>query len=329
MHEEILIPELTDVVARVAPLLGPREGGVAPLDGGITNRNFKVTMGGCDYVIRLPGKDTNLLGIDRETQRIANTAAAELGIAPRVAAFLESPPCLITFFISGREMTAAELREPETLGEVARALRAFHDSGTELPTAFDSFRIAEEYAQTATDRGASLPGELSAARDRAKAIERTVQGHPEHRPVPCHDDLLSANFLHDGERLMIVDWEYAGMGDRYFDLGNFSVNNDLTEADEDVFLSEYFGEPPDGRRRVRGGAGLGALLSHRVRARALVRALGRGPDSRRGSRRLPGDRLAAAGEGLPRVGRGHHSRRHALRGRGRLLREARQGVHRA
>jgi hypothetical protein len=94
MHEEVTVPELTDVIARLAALLGPREGGVLPLDGGITNRNYRVHFGGDDYVVRLPGKDTNLLGIDREAERLATKRAAELGIGPKVAAMFEEPPCL-------------------------------------------------------------------------------------------------------------------------------------------------------------------------------------------------------------------------------------------
>ena len=92
MHEEISIPELTEVVARLAALLGPREGGVRPLEGGITNRNFLVNFGGDDYVVRLPGKDTDLLGIDREAERARHEQAAELGIGPKVAAMFESRP---------------------------------------------------------------------------------------------------------------------------------------------------------------------------------------------------------------------------------------------
>ena len=250
MHEEITIPELTEVVARVAALLGPREGAVRALDGGITNRNFRVRFGGTEYVVRLPGKDTALLGIDREAECTANKHAADLGIAPPVAAFIESPPCLITRFIAGRELTAEELREPDTLAEVARALRSFHDSGVELPTTFDSFRVVEQYASTAASRGVAAPRELQEALERSRAIEDAVSGHEEHRPVPCHDDLLSANFLHDGESVRIVDWEYAGMGDRYFDLGNFAVNNDLADDDENALLGAYFGEPATDRRRA-------------------------------------------------------------------------------
>ena len=102
MHEEITIPELTDVVARLAAVLGPREGGVRPLEGGITNRNYRVNFGGEEYVVRLPGKDTNLLGIDREAERLATERAAELGVGPKVAAMFQDPPCLVTCFIEGR-----------------------------------------------------------------------------------------------------------------------------------------------------------------------------------------------------------------------------------
>ena len=244
------IPELTEVVARVAALLGPREGAVQALDGGITNRNFRVRFGGTDYVVRLPGKDTSLLGIDRKAECNANKQAAELGIAPQVAAFIEDPPCLVTFFVEGRELTADELRKPESIAQVAAALRAFHDSGLELDTRFDAFEVVEDYASTASSRGGTLPQELEDARGRARSIREAIADQDEHTPVPCHDDLLSANFLHDGERIRIVDWEYAGMGDRYFDLGNFAVNNELDDDEAEVLLGEYFGEPPDARRRA-------------------------------------------------------------------------------
>src|SRR5918992_1333512 len=105
MHAEFTIPELTEVVARLSALLGPREGSVVQLDGGITNRNFKVHFGGTDYVVRLPGKRTELLGIDRQAECIANKAAAELGIAPKVVALLDEPSALVTRFVAGREMT--------------------------------------------------------------------------------------------------------------------------------------------------------------------------------------------------------------------------------
>jgi thiamine kinase-like enzyme len=251
MHEEISIPELTEVVARVTALLGPREGSVVQLEGGITNRNFRVNFGGTDYVVRLPGKRTEVLGIDRTAECIANKAAAGLGIAPGVAAMFEEPSCLVTLFVQGREMTVDELREPEVLAEVARDLRKFHDSQTELPTEFDSFRLVEEYAETGRAHDSEPPEGFDDALAAAHEIEKAVRGKPTHEPVPAHNDLLTANFLRDGgERIQLIDWEYAGMGDRWFDLGNFAVNNELDDDQEEQLLEAYFGEPPDDRRRA-------------------------------------------------------------------------------
>jgi thiamine kinase-like enzyme len=250
MHREITLTELTEVVARLAALLGPRVGGIEPLTGGITNRNYHVNFGGTDYVVRLPGKDTDLLGIDREAERIATKTAAELGIGPSVAAMLERPACLVTSFIRGREMTSKELRERDTIAEVARALRSFHTSGTRLPVTFNAFAIAESYAESADRLGIGLPEGFEAARDRARQVKSAVADHPDHAPVACHDDLLTANFMHDGEQVQIIDWEYAGMGDRFFDLGNFAVNNDFDEEDEEWLLEAYFHETPDARRRA-------------------------------------------------------------------------------
>src|ERR671919_724751 len=120
MHEEITVPEVTEAVARLSALLGPREGAVLPLEGGITKRNFRVNFGGMDYVVRLPGKDTELLGIDREAERLATKTAAELGLGPGVAAMLDQPPCLVTSFVQSRAVSAEELREPARIDEVGR-----------------------------------------------------------------------------------------------------------------------------------------------------------------------------------------------------------------
>ena len=156
----------------------------------------------------------------------------------------------MTAFVSGREMKADELREPETIAEVAHDLRSLHDSGTELPSGFDSFRLVEEYAETGRANGSEPPDGYDEALEAAHAIERAVRDQPGHEPVPAHNDLLPANFLRDGDRMQLIDWEYAGMGDRWFDLGNFAVNNELDDDQEVLLLEAYFGEPPDGRRRA-------------------------------------------------------------------------------
>src|SRR3954469_7971221 len=109
MHEEITIPELTEAVARVTALLGPRPGSVVQLEGGITNRNFRVNFGGTDYVVRLPGKRTEILGIDRTAECIANKAAAGMGMAPGVAAMFEEPAFPGALFGRGRAVSPGQL----------------------------------------------------------------------------------------------------------------------------------------------------------------------------------------------------------------------------
>jgi thiamine kinase-like enzyme len=160
---------------------------------------------------------------------------------------LEDPPCLVAEFLGARTMEAEELRTPGFLVDVAADLRRIHGARKELPSTFSAFRIVETYARTGAERGATVPPAYEQAHQSARRIEEAFSG-AEHAPVPCHNDLLAANFLHDGERLWIVDWEYAGMGDRYFDLGNFAVNNELGPDEEQALLTAYFGSSPSERQ---------------------------------------------------------------------------------
>jgi thiamine kinase-like enzyme len=237
--------ELTEAIRRLEPILGPAGGQPAPLDGGITNRNYRVRLGEHDYVVRFPGKDTRLLGIDRDAERLASEAASRLGISPGLAASL--PECLVTEFVAARELTENELRRaPQRL---AKALRAFHDGGPELPTRFDVAVLLDDYAAIVAARGGSLPVEYSAAR---QALGRIQSALPPVRARPCHNDLLSGNLLATADgRLLIVDWEYTGMGDPYFDLGNLSVNNGFDAEDDERLLSAYLDAPPTDAERAR------------------------------------------------------------------------------
>ena len=199
-----------------------------PLGGGITNHNFKVTAGGEQLVLRVGGKDTELLGIDRNHEHEAALRAADLGIGPEVARFEND--CLVTRFVEG---TVGE-PDPAAVGPL---LRRLHASGP-LAARFDAFRVVEIYAKTAAAYGVAIPPEYDDAHDVAARIEQTRTGAP---VVPCHNDLLALNFIDDGSRTWIVDWEYAGMGDAYFDLANFAVNNGLDEDGERVLLAAYGG----------------------------------------------------------------------------------------
>jgi thiamine kinase-like enzyme len=238
-------PDLRQIVARLEETLGPASGEPVPLEGGITNRNYRVMLGGDEYVVRLPGKDTELLGISREAERLANTAAAELGVAPRVAA--GDDDCLVTAFIVSRPVTPGELAADPS--DVARALRAFHNRAPRLPVSFWVPELVEQYATITLARGRKLPDEYEHAREIARRI---AAARPLSAPAPCHNDLLTANLIRvlDGGRVMLVDWEYAGMGDPFFDLGNLSINNEFDTAADERVLSAYLDAVPDARSRA-------------------------------------------------------------------------------
>ena len=234
---------------RRVPELGDAELHFVALSGGITNRNFLVSSPGIAgrYVLRLAGNDTFLLGISREVEHAATVAAAGVGVGPEVVAYIRPEGYLVTRFIDGEPLPVELVHAPETLRRVAEALRRIHD-GPAIPGLFVPFRIVEAYRALALARGVSIPAAYDLAHAVAARIELALLTSPvELRP--CHNDLLNANFIVDvGRRIRIVDWEYAGMGDPFFDLGNFSINHELTADEDDVLLRAYEGQPALGER---------------------------------------------------------------------------------
>ena len=232
--------ELVGALQRVPEIAG-LDLTLRPLTGGITNRNFLVSAAGTDdrWVIRLAGNDTHLLGISREVEHAATVAAAGVGVGPEVTAFIRPEGYLVTRFIVGERVSDEAVHRSETLVRVADSLRRIHD-GPPIPGLFVPFRIVEAYQALAAARGVPIPPEYDLARSIARRIELALLSNPlELRP--CHNDLLNANFIDDGARIRIVDWEYAGMGDAFFDLGNVSINHELSSDEDAELLRAYDG----------------------------------------------------------------------------------------
>jgi len=244
MTDDILHGKLRDdlvlAMQRIPELVG-RDVTLTALSGGITNRNFLVTIADRSerYVIRLAGNDTHLLGISREVEHAATVAAAGVGVGPEVVAFIRPEGYLVTRFIEGGPVSDEAVRQPRTLERVAQSLRRIHD-GPAIPGLFVPLRIVEAYRALAMARGVRIPAEYALASAIGRRIELACLSNPiELRP--CHNDLLNANFIDDGARIRIVDWEYAGMGDPFFDLGNFSINHELTPDEDAHLLGAYEG----------------------------------------------------------------------------------------
>jgi thiamine kinase-like enzyme len=242
--DKILRGELHDELVRAmqtVPELAGRDLTLTTLSGGITNRNFRVDATGTDerWVIRLAGNDTHLLGISREVEHAATVAAAGVGVGPEVTAFIRPEGYLVTRFIVGSPISDEMVHRPETLRRVADSLRRIHD-GPAIPGLFVPLRIAEAYRALALARGVPIPPEYDLAAEIGRRIEMALLANPIDLK-PCHNDLLNANFIDDGARIRIIDWEYAGMGDPFFDLGNFSINHELTPDEDGILLTAYDG----------------------------------------------------------------------------------------
>ncbi len=236
-------------IAKVPFLKNSKNIKKTPLSGGITNLNFKIDADGRAYVIRLAGEGTEQLGIKRDVEYAANYAAGQLGIAPEVVYFIEPEGYIVTRFVNGKRIMPEDIVKPDYLARVAKKLRLFHRNAPKLKGEFNVFRRVEMLTKISQKNNAKFPHDWDFVMKKMKEAEKALLKDP-YIPTPCHNDLLNLNWLDEevagdiGE-IRLLDWEYAGMGDIFFDLGNFSHHHRLNEEQVDTFLYEYFGEVTD------------------------------------------------------------------------------------
>jgi thiamine kinase-like enzyme len=237
---------LDQAIARVPFLANAKKMVATPLAGGITNLNYKIEADGKFYVLRITGAETDKLGIRRDVEYEANLAAGRLGIAPEVLYYIEPEGYLLTRFITGAPIPPAAIRQPEYLVRVVQKLRLFHRRGPQLKGEFNGFRNVELLTAVGRDNGCTFPFDFDWIMAQARAAERALLGDP-YTPTPCHNDLLNLNWLNEdrpggGAELRLLDWEYAGMGDAFFDLANFCHHHELSDDQARLLLTEYFGQ---------------------------------------------------------------------------------------
>src|SRR5437868_11563044 len=181
---------------------------VEPLLGGLTNTNYKVTsLSGC-FVVRISGKDTSLLAIDRENEAHNTIAAAETGVGAPFVAALPEHDALVLGYLEGEVMDAVKLRRGDRLGAVATACRRLH-GGRRFLHDFDMFEIQPRYLEIVRQRGFRLPDRYEDFEPQIRELERAMRVRPE-QTVPCNNDLLAENFIHVGGDMRIIDYEYSG-----------------------------------------------------------------------------------------------------------------------
>ncbi len=211
------------------------------LTGGLTNVNFVVRDGAEKFVVRA-GLDIPEHLILRFNELAAARAAERIGISPAIVH--TEPGIMVMRYIEGRTLTEADVRDPRNLERIIPLIqRCHHDLRTELrgpALAFWPFHVIRSYGHTLRESDSRVLGELPRYLDVAARLERAVGPTS---IVFGHNDLLAANFIDDGERIWLVDWDYAGFGSPLFDLGGLSSNNELSEDQERWVLEAYFDAP--------------------------------------------------------------------------------------
>ncbi len=214
-----------------------------PLTGGITNQNFVVEDAGQRYFVRI-GDDIPIHGVMRFNELAASRAAAAAGVSPEVVH--HEPGALVMEFVEGETLDEARVREPAMLARIVPLIKRCHN---EIPIhlrgptlMFWVFQVVRDYAGTLRDADSRVLGTLPRLLEISSTLEREVG------PIQLvfgHNDLLAANFIDDGRRLWLIDWDYAGFNSPLFDLGGLASNNRLDPVQEAEILSEYFGAPAD------------------------------------------------------------------------------------
>jgi thiamine kinase-like enzyme len=230
---------LAELLDGVEELRGPRT--VTALSGGLTNHNFKVDSAAGSFVVRLSDPDTGLLAIDRDNEHANSVAAAASGVAPAVIAYQPENAMLVVEFLADMEtMSRESMQRGDRLSEAAAAIRQLH-AGPAFRDPFDMFRIQAGYREVCRDRGFAVPDRYDAFEPQVRRLEQAMRRNPEPL-VPCNNDLLAENFLWDGTRYRLIDWEYSGMNEASFELGNVWSESDLSLAQLEELVGAYWGE---------------------------------------------------------------------------------------
>ena len=220
------------------PCLAATPRTVEPLPGGLTNRNYKVTTPHGAFVARVwsPG---DLLAINRDYEHRNSVAAAAAGVGAPVVAYRPEHGLLVLGFINGKTFRNEDLADPVTLARVAEACRLLH-AGPRFAADFDMFEVQRRYLDVATAHGFTVPAGYADLMPQAAAARQALAVR-DAGTVPCNNDLLAANFIDDGEKIWLIDYEYSGNNDPCFELGNIWGECGLSTDALAALVSEYYG----------------------------------------------------------------------------------------
>jgi thiamine kinase-like enzyme len=230
---------IEEVVAKLDDWKG-RDISIQHLSGGLTNTNYKVTVDGIPFFIRVPGEGTELLAIDRKNEHHSAKAAAQVGIGPKVLHHLPEYNVMVLEFLNGRTMSKDLLNESGMPTRMAQSIKRLH-TGERLLLDFNMFRLTEYYLSLCKERNIKIPDGYFERMKIVEEIEKAMSVKPL-ATVPCNNDLLAENYIDDGEQLWLIDYEYSGNNDPTFELGNTCQEMQFNDEQIAEVCAAYFGE---------------------------------------------------------------------------------------
>jgi thiamine kinase-like enzyme len=233
------IPTIEQVIAAIPDWRG-RNVSAEVIPAGLTNTNYRVEVDGTPHFVRIPGAATELLAVDRANELHNTRAAAVAGVAPPVLYAVPRWDVFILEWLNARTMSNKAFQEPGVPAGIARALRRLH-AGPRFRDDFNMFRLTERYLSLVDERAIPVPAGYRDRLDQIPRIESALGAHPL-PTVPCNNDLLAENYLDDGARLWIVDYEYSGNNDPTFELGNTCQELGFDDDRIVELCAAYFGE---------------------------------------------------------------------------------------
>jgi thiamine kinase-like enzyme len=235
----LLTDEQLNELFEQIPSLAGRPRRLQELSGGLTNRNVKITTPDAVYVARCTGTSSNMLGIDRDRECFNTRAAAQAGVGAAVIDYRPDLGILLLDYLNGMTLSNEDFQRPGVIAKVATGCRELH-SGPRFRGRFDMFEIQSSYLKTAMDNGFKIPNDYHDHAELFGEIGKALTA-TDQTTVPCNNDLLAGNFIEDGHRVWIIDYEYSGNNDPCFELGNVWSECGLSTAQLDELVTSYFG----------------------------------------------------------------------------------------
>ena len=234
---------IEEVVAKLNDWKG-KDVSIQHLSGGLTNTNYKVTVNGKPFFIRVPGEGTELLAIDRNNEYHNSKAAANAGVGPKILHHFPEYSVMVLEFIDGKTMSKESLNESGMPTRMAQAIKQLH-AGKRFLSDFNMFRLTEYYLRLCKERGIKIPDGYLDRVATVNQIEKAMSVKPL-ATVPCNNDLLAENYIDDGKQLWLIDYEYSGNNDPTFELGNTCQEMQFNDEQIREVCAAYFGEATPG-----------------------------------------------------------------------------------